>query len=362
MTLVLHIGGSKAGSTSVQGALCRHQQFLRRKGISIINKKVKASDGGRVRIGFRSLFYAVHGGGCPRGDRARFSAKEEYRKYQKSQAVALKSFLATQARKSRHIIISDEYLLGLDYATVNGLAEFLRISGYDDVHVIVYFREPASLYVSLTQQRLKADYRIPDPYTWHFPYVDFLVPWTRVFPDRVAVRAFDRTALLNGSVVSDFAAYFASVLNLQFQDVEGIDCGEEANQSISAEGMALLHRFQTAFHHHDPGRFTPDGRRFISALMSASKKLGLERPQLRHEIRDVIVARHKAELMAISENHGVRFSTLDYGELMNKIPSLPPKSWPQDRLSVHDLLENLDRDTGERLQLQCLAELSTWGV
>jgi hypothetical protein len=358
MTLILHIGGPKAGSTSVQAALRSNRSLLRRNRITITRKKRRQSRQDPESLGFHSLFYAVHRGGRPRGDRNRFSTQEAYEGFRNNQAAALHHFLAARARKGKHVIVSDEYLYQLDGETIDRLARFLDAAGHADVRVILYVREPASLFLSLAQQRLKADCRLADPFSWHYPYLDYLDAWERVFPGRLEVRAFDRSALAGGSVVADFAAYVGAVLGLPAGALAGLDGGADANQSLSAEAMALLWAYQHTFHSRDAGRFTEDGRRLTAALLLVGQRLGLEPPRLRQPIRALIVQRHRPELQALAERYGIRFASLDAPDQGATAADTPEAAAPSGALSVHDLIENLDPQAAEQLRLHCLAELS----
>jgi hypothetical protein len=359
MTLILHIGGPKAGSTSVQAALRSSRSLLRRNRIAFARKKRRQSRQDPDALGVHSLFYAVHRGGRPRGDRNRFATQEAYEAFRGRQAAALHHFLAAQARKGKHAIVSDEYLYQLDGETIDRLARFLEAAGHADVRVILYVREPASLFLSLAQQRLKADCRLADPFSWHYPYLDYLDAWERVFPGRLEVRAFDRSALAGGSVVSDFAAYVCAVLGLPAAALADLDAAGDANQSLSAEAMALLWTYQHTFHARDAGRFTPDGRRLTAALLLVGQRLGLEPPRLRQPIRDLIVQRHRPELLALAERYGIRFGSLDAPGPLASAADRPVVAAPAGALSVHDLIENLDAQAAEQLRLHCLAELSS---
>jgi hypothetical protein len=199
------------------------------------------------------------------------------------------------------------------------------------VRVIVYVREPASLDLSLVQQNLKADCRLADPFSWRYPYLDYLDAWDRVFRGRLEVRAFDRLALAGGSVVSDFAAYLSALL------------------ALPAEAMAVLWAYQHTFHSGDAGRFTADGRRLTAALLRVGQRLGLEPPRLGQPIRDRIVQRHHPELLALAERYGIRFGSQDASGQVAAAPS--------GALRLQDLIENLDAQAAEQLRLHCLAEL-----
>jgi hypothetical protein len=104
MTLILHVGGPKTGSTSVQSALRSSRSLLRRNRISLAWKKRRKSRRDSGALSYRSLFYAVHRGGRPRQDRNRFSSQEAYEAFRASQADALHEFLVAKACKGKHVI------------------------------------------------------------------------------------------------------------------------------------------------------------------------------------------------------------------------------------------------------------------
>jgi len=335
----------------------RNRRLLRRHRISITSSNQRLDGGRQVELGVHSLFYAVHGGGRPRGDRNRFSSHGAYEDFRREQAVALRRFLQTRAQRSRHVIVSDEYLYQLDGETVSRVADFLASAGHGDVRVILYVREPASLFLSLAQQRLKADCRLSGPFSWHYPHLDYLKAWEQAFPGRLTVRSLDRSALAGGSVVSDFAAYVADALDLQRDALAGLDSGEDANQTLSAEAMDLLWRYQRTFHSRDAGRFTQDGRQLLQVLLVASEHLGLEPPRLRQSIRDLIVSRHRAELMGLMERYDIRFMAVENRFLASDNGEMSPVPAPSAALTVDDLIDNLNPESAELLRLHCLAEL-----
>lgn len=359
MTVILHIGGSKTGSTSIQTALVWHIRALKRYGLRLPKKTIRSGDGKKVKINFRSLFHSVHQGGIPRGDRNRFSGQKCYKEYQEAQSEVLQAFLRAQAQRLRHVVISDEYLFGFDYESVERLASYLTAYGHGDVRVIVYLRDPVSLFLSMAQQRLKADHRLANPYVWHYPYGRYLDPWFKIFPGAVEVRLFQRADLVGGSVVSDFAACVERILNLQVNELSVLDSGTEANQSLSAEGMALLYQYQRTFHRQDAGRFTPDGKCLLGALINAGQKLELERPILRTEIKDAILQRHCHELLSMAEAYNLYFESVDYGDLRSRVDLGAAGVVHPEELSVHDLLCNLDSGLADLFKLQCIKELSS---
>ncbi len=210
MALILHAGGSKTGSTSVRSALRSRRSLLCRHRISLAWRKQRKSRRDSGALSDRSLFYAVHRGGRPHQDRNRFSSQEAYEAFRVSQADALHEFLVAKLRRGMHVIVSDEYLFQLDGETLGCLARFLEAAGHDDVRVIVSVREPASLYLSLVQQNLKADCRLADPFSWRYHDFDCLDAWERVFRGRLEVRAFDRLALPASALAERYGIRFAS--------------------------------------------------------------------------------------------------------------------------------------------------------
>ena len=359
MTIILHIGGSKTGSTSIQAALVNHVCTLKRYGLKLPKKTVRPGDGKKVKINFRSLFHSVHRGGCPRGDRNRFTDYKDYRRYQEAHSRVLQAFLQAQAQRLRHVVVSDEYLFGFDHESVARLASYLASSGYGDVRVIVYLRDPVSLFLSLAQQRLKADHRLANPYAWSYPYGRYLDPWFKIFPGAVEVRLFQRADLTGGSVVSDFAACVERILHLQVNELSVLNSGTEVNQSLSAEGMALLYQYQKTFHRHEAGRFTPDGKCLVGALINAGQKLELERPILRTEIKEVILQRHCHELLSLAAAYNLYFESVDYSDLSSRAGLGSAEVVHPGEMSVQDLLCNLDSSLADLFKLQCLKELSS---
>lgn len=122
------------------------RRLLRCHPISITSSNQRLDGGQQVDLDVHSLVYAVHRGGRPCGDRNRFSGDGAWEDFRREQAAAHRRFLETRAQHSRHLIVSDDYLYQLDCETVSRVADLLASAGPGDVRLIVYVREPASLY------------------------------------------------------------------------------------------------------------------------------------------------------------------------------------------------------------------------
>lgn len=357
MSLILHIGSPKTGSTAIQLALLKGRKLLKARNICTI-KKSKDRLGKCSGLSPHSLFQAVQSGGIPRSQRSRFSSEQEYRYYQSQQAEAAQLFLAKKSQQSMNLVVSDEYLFGIDCSSMERLRSIFQHANQDVSAVIAYVREPASLYLSWMQQSLKANYRVLDPCQWTFDYLRPLALWNSFFPGRLQVRPFNVEVMPGGSVVRDFSEQLGRAVGLARDSLVDLDSGELSNRSLSAESLLLLQRYQASFHRGDVGRFTPDGRRMLRLLRSLDAELGFERPRLLPEVRQKIVSRHAPQLQALARDYGIRFSAIpeeNYAECSASVEVHALNAGHP--VCLEHLIENLSQSRAEQLHLHCIHAL-----
>lgn len=237
--LVLHIGTEKTGTTTIQHFLRMNRRVLSRHSILIpvflgqanhFAFPFLAYDPGRVDdVVFRAA-PGLSGEGLVR-------RREE--------------LLDKLAKKvagsgSQCWIISSEHLS----SRLMNDSEILRLRGvidecFSSVRVIVYLRDPLSVYISSWSTALKcgsAQVSLSEPGAGYADRLadhrSLLQRWLRFFEkNELSVRLYDRQRLLNGSIVDDFCQF------------AGIDCvgdcviPEVRNPSLSWAAMQCLARF-----------------------------------------------------------------------------------------------------------------------
>lgn len=135
------------------------------------------------------------------------------------------------------LILSSEMLLGgTDHAEKARLAKIL-LSLSNDILPIVYIRHPVELYRSGLQEMLKAVSRPHPPVGLNLR--EQIEDIEAIFPHPPALVAYDRSTLIQGDIVPDFADRFLAPL------IGAVDLPRrQANLGLSAEALVLMTRLR----------------------------------------------------------------------------------------------------------------------
>jgi hypothetical protein len=108
-------------------------------------------------------------------------------------------------------ITSAESFFSLAPQAVLAILEQLEVP-VSGIHVIAYVRQPVSMYLSLNQQKIKANHNIYKPDKYRRDIAAPFERWSEVGLCRsIHVGLFEARALANGSVVADFAGMLSQV-------------------------------------------------------------------------------------------------------------------------------------------------------
>ncbi|MFD0980532.1 hypothetical protein [Tropicimonas aquimaris] len=226
MKLIVHIGSPKAGSTSIQLGLQASRDALQDAGITYIA-------GSRE---FATLYQRMNR--LPTLLAARFQTVEDAEQWSRDSWDKLEARLADE--KPAVAVMSAEHFLNLSHRT-GFLARLER--NFDDVHAICYLRDPVSAFASKTNQRIRGGARLRDLFaTWEKDtglwQAAALQRWEeRIGRERLHVRAFDRSNLVGGDVVSDFMFRLQEISGLQ---VPMPASSFRSNESLSGPSTAWL--------------------------------------------------------------------------------------------------------------------------
>lgn len=253
--LVLHAGLPKTGSTSIQRFLDRNSSALGDQGVLFrpTPDRKNRRDHNFLAVAFWDKVQRIY------ADRY----GDDIARLQHDSLEAW-SGLLDEFRQSEHetLVISGELFTR---SAIGPTADFARDQlGDFDIDVLFYLRQPSTHYVSWLQQHLKGSNRLMPIGRNRSHWARRLRLWKQV--GDVTVREFDRSALVRGDVVDDFA----SVIGV---DVTGFDRPADANESISAEGMDLVleHR---RFHFPDgPERMMPETLQLIDQIRTIENAL-----------------------------------------------------------------------------------------
>lgn len=215
---IVHIGDMKCGSTAIQHSLSASAGGLRELGLPY--------EAGPNAVNHTPL--GILAGNSTRGN------LELQRKIGEQQV----SLLTNMAQKHDYLIISDEGLLKLDPNLLLPYLEDISV-GPVSVSIVAYMRDPADMYLSVVQQVLKKEAAFQPPNEFVRPLDQMLSRWANLsVVKEMRVRSFDRSKLVGGDIVSDFASILSEMVQRPI-----ILPSKTANVSLSVEQMLILHRF-----------------------------------------------------------------------------------------------------------------------
>lgn len=323
MKIVVHIGTGKAGSTSIQQSLHHHRDTLLDRGILF------PSDGEKP-LNHR-LLCEVLTAPAPKPP---------------ARALAQKIEAAITAHRPDTLVLSSEFIC---YRTARAAHLHKVLTTYsDDIHVLMYLREPLGYYRSQVQQQLKAQPWLSPPSEWRPHYLDMVSAWRGEFGDALSIVPFEKSGLHRGSVVDDVAyRYFPHAL-----DGHSLDVGQ-SNVSEPAEVTALVQSYIAVNYPARERVFRKDVRLLREALTRIADREGIgTKAALRDGVIRTILARIGPELMELRDAHGIAFEAIDYTVL--------PVDCPASEFCQAETFADLcpgDPAVSERLVNLMLAEL-----
>jgi len=220
-SLIIHTGGGKCGSSAIQKSL---QHLSKSSGNDSSIHYGQISDHTRLLSLINPKKYLKLRGKKP-------IATAEQSAYQ---------YLNTLKENSnaKYVVVSSEYFASQTNETLNKLISILSdCINFSRVKVIQYVRSPESLYLSKSQQRIKADTVIVPFYNFSCDY-SRLARLKELHCDKIIIREFSRSSLIGGDVVKDF---FAAAFDGKVQiDQDDFAKSTVANESLSAESLNAL--------------------------------------------------------------------------------------------------------------------------
>lgn len=289
-TALLHIGSTKTGTTSIQRALA---QAKADGGLGEICYPLwdRVENQNRLAV----IYYPV----------------TEWSPWMRSQYPAhppevahlrkrYRTFILNEMAAAPKAILSAEALSVFPPVYVAQLRGDLESLGYKDFHVVLYIRDPAEHYLSVTQQYLKDPTDPPlveDPMLFRYPFAEMADTWEQVFPGRLLIRRFPTDPRHN--VVDDFGEVLRHYMDVSLPSVD-----VRLNTTLSAEGMQILQDYRETFR-PDTAAMTPDVRQIVRFLNQSVNEVPQTRPVLKPAVADVIRANHRADAAVIRSRYGV---------------------------------------------------------
>ena len=224
--LIMHIGEPKTGTTTLQSTLWRSRHRLLRHGILY-----PSNANGHNHTG--AVYHLSDRRFTPRYAISRFEGDND----------ALYAFSGDMWQRiveevSTHnpdtIILSSETFF--DFGNVDAVTPLLEKTKRlaQDITVVCYLREPASVYLSLKQQNLKTAHVDPPPGP-NTRMRTALEPFLGIDGVTLEVHKFDRNQLIGNDVVQDFATRYLP----PGMGADLVPGSNELNTALSAEMMAV---------------------------------------------------------------------------------------------------------------------------
>lgn len=234
--LLLHIGTTKTGNTSIHQALVH----AKAKGdLGQVCYPLWRGDLHQARMAavycpdeLSTLLPSLRGRYPPR-DKCFRRMLQKYRK-----------FIFKELRSAESAIISAEtfsHLFSSMHAEM--LREDLKALGYTEFHIVLYVRDPADFYLSSTSQSLRMSDEQPfikDPLKFRYEFLRIAETWEQVFPGQLIVRKYPTASHFD--VLEDFSNLLERRMGIV------LPCHSiRKNSSLSTEAMQVLHDYRQTF-------------------------------------------------------------------------------------------------------------------
>ena len=330
MNVTIHIGSAKTGTTAVQRAL-----YAMRENLADRNVVYKTPDQHFNHNLLSVLFLdhdrwprAFHGGNPQRLKRR---AKKN-----------LSEIVRCVRDGADHVILSGETLFNLPAAAVRRLSRSLarRFEQTVQLTMVVYIAEPATHYLRLSQQKLKASRHILDAQRFRYAFLRTIRSWGDIEGARILAIPYRRDLLTDGCIVRDFSSRVFGESSILGDSIT-------ANESLCAESMVVLHDRQLSRPASEENQFTPEIRALIDALFEIEQQFnGRTAPKLRPEISSIVERNHFEDFKVIEAEFGGFKPFLSAGSRQDPGPAQLDSS---RELHVRDILAGYDPDIVEAI-------------
>ncbi len=323
VTAIVHIGSSKAGSSSLQDSLLASRAALLAKGVLVPTLDERSLDQFALR-------HPLDGTDSAEWHRIRAAVDEQVARH-----------------RPRAIVFSSEHFWARHAETARFEAMFRRWA--DRLRLCLYLREPAAYYLSSVQQRLKATHDMPGPDTWLMRYRQRVQSWRSAFGEDLQVFAFQPSSFPEG-FVENFAARFLSPFDVGPADLTV----RRSNESLSAEVVSAMQLYHLVNHPGEPRAFTGESRKVRLLLQRLDEAGGgATKLRLKPEYRSLLIARHAPDLAWLGEAEGLAFDGIDYA-------GLPRQPDPAEALGLSLVSEiaEVDPERRDALLFRALKDLA----
>lgn len=324
--LIIHVGCGKAGSTSIQRALLECREENRHL---FTYPVIPNSPGNQV---LRFAFCEVSD--TPLNVKQRFSGDDKKLAYKAYQQEIKEAFIK-ECADANTVVLSSEFWFISSSEEVSDFKDFITSAGFEDVHIVMYLRDPARYYLSVAQQALKNQSRIPNYKNFRYDFVGAIESWMLLNPNSFQVVEFDRNKLFDGDIVTDFCN------RLKFIGVDAnLYLNKSLNETLSSEATQAI---QNCYLFIDDNNLSPmeelSLKKRIKNLINEGGKGS--KPKLKHSIESDIHLRYMNDISSVRERFGV---FTDFVE-------------PKDGVSLQDFKVNFFKDIVEDFDEEILVSL-----
>ena len=329
MRATVHIGMPKTGTTTLQRTFTANTRLLEESGILYPSMLSSSSMNHRILA-----YYTREPSHYPRHMRR---LKNEAVSRDLINEIKFSVDSSLKSRDYAHLVFSAESLFyPIQQVKRIPFREFM--SSLDSSPTFVaYLRSPASFYLAVCQQKLRASTRLKSLTPPR--YYGVLNSYRETFPDsRIRVSLFERKALVNNDIVDDFCSKYLSSSSIDPATLKSIS---DSNISLSPEAMAASRLYRMAFWSDHDDEHTPGTKKLINTLRKADRQLGIKKASLKPEIKQALEAHSASDLLWLKETHDIVFSDILYESLTAK-PSLAVELEPSHKPSRLTDIINID--------------------
>lgn len=318
--LVLHIGHSKTGTTSLQQYLSKHAGQLLDQGYlfptrrSIRESHLTLAAGFVMDKGFESYHNQIY--------------NNDFQTFHRDFQRFWKQLGDDIATYSPHTVILSAEQMFRDFSEISRVPLAGLLAQYfSSVVVVAYIRSPVADYLSRVAQQIRAGYSVAPPAARQIRTV--IEYYQQQFPGAVRVHPFDREQLLGGDIVQDFTARYMPTA------VPVSDRGQALSANTSLPWALLIGLYQLRQRvqpEAGPPSLASRTRLYVATkqFLRVSGQRRQDRVGLRPEVEDFI-RRSAVDYLWLKEQFGVSFADLDYARI-EPLPSPFPAVMPLEQI------------------------------
>ena len=269
MTILIHIGPPKTGTSAIQKSLklAENNNYLHRKNIKYINNKISNND---------ILFFISQINSEPaREYKQSYSLK--LNEYKKNSFLYLENLIKQNKKKFSLYISSSEYLFRINKDEIIKLKNNL-VKLDKDIRVISFIRDPLKQYISQFSENIKNSTQLTLPVETN-QYKQLMI-WSEIFCDKFYVYNFEKYTK-SGNILFKFSEIINDIQKENNEGAIELKTKILENESISAELAYAVLKFRKTHNLVDSNYYDylNNARKTISSITRDSNltKLNLTR-------------------------------------------------------------------------------------